>query len=557
MLTTSRTAIAALTLTAGIVAPAQADIFQRALGNDEHEHAYHIEQTSDGGYITTGFRDTAPPGAVDEGVLITKHFADGTVEWQRLWNGPGRDIGYSVQEAVGGGYIVAAASTSSGAPGVEILLLRLDAGGSFVWANFYLGSWMADPIHDVHPGVALDQGLNGQVYVTGSFVGQPQLLAVDPSGALISNTVYGDPVSATRFGFTDIKRDPTNGTLVISGTTTRFEPPGSSAETQDPFLLRVDTAGNPIWIWNYDFPDLDPTNEPFLNSRETGDGLDITNLGEIVINGRTDFGGPAAGEAPAGLLQDRAEAPPPSAGHEGRSTTHLVVVDPSGSPVWGREYTYAAPDGTANPAVTAYAAVRWDDDDNIVQAGYIRTAVGTTSAVEWLTDPVGAPVWFWEYGGPNNTRGESVVQAADCGYAVAGSLEFLPALFPFDRGETYLAKNNDDGETGCLEQSWSFFPDLAPQVKQNAIIPNAISAILPAPNVLTPEIPFDEELCHDPDCDICPCDINGDGVLDLTDLSDFVTCFTNNLPCGDLAPPYGVWNLADISAFINCFLSGC
>jgi gamma-glutamyltranspeptidase/glutathione hydrolase len=39
------------------------------------------------------------------------------------------------------------------------------------------------------------------------------------------------------------------------------------------------------------------------------------------------------GEAPAGLLQDRAEAPPQSQGFEGLSTTHLVVVDQEGDVV--------------------------------------------------------------------------------------------------------------------------------------------------------------------------------------------------------------------------------
>lgn len=520
----------ALSFCAGLATTANADVFQRAQGDATREHVYSIENTSDGGYVTAGFRDTAPAGAIDEDVLITKHFADGTVEWQRLWRGPGRDIGYSVQEAVGGGYIVAAESTSSGAPGVEVLLIRLDPAGSFVWANFYLGSWMADPIHDVHPGVALDQGFNGQIYVTGSFLGQAQLLAVDPSGALITNTVYGDPLIATRFAFTDIKHDPTNGTLVISGTTDT----GSAFGLQDPFLFRADPFGNPIWIWNYDFPDLDPFNEPILSSRETGDGLDITSAGEIVLNGRTDFGGPAAPDG-----------------------THLVVVDPNGLPVWGREYTYAAPDGTANPAHTAYAAVRWDDNGDIVQAGHVRGAVGTTNAVEWLTDAVGTPVWFWEYGGPHSTRGESVVQAADCGYAMAGGLEFVPLQVPFARGETYLVKNNDDGETGCLEQDWAFFPDLSPTPIQNSIIPSTISAVLTAPNLLTPENPFDLPLCYDPDCDLCPCDIDGNGILDLNDVTMFINCFTNTLPCGDIAPVFGSWDLNDISLFINCFVNGC
>lgn len=39
------------------------------------------------------------------------------------------------------------------------------------------------------------------------------------------------------------------------------------------------------------------------------------------------------GEAPAGLLQDRAEAPPQSQGYEGLSTTHLVIVDQEGDVV--------------------------------------------------------------------------------------------------------------------------------------------------------------------------------------------------------------------------------
>jgi hypothetical protein len=67
-------------------------------------------------------------------------------------------------------------------------------------------------------------------------------------------------------------------------------------------------------------------------------------------------------------------------------------------------------------------------------------------------------------------------------------------------------------------------------------------------------------VCYDDDCEPgeppCPCDINGDGILDLADIGGFIGCFTGMLPCGDLNSD-GIWDLADIGLFISCFTAGC
>ena len=545
----TRNATSTLSVAAGLAAvltssASHADVFQRVLGDPAREHAYSIEQTADGGYVTTGFRDGGDVTAPDEDVLITKHFADGTIEWQRLWAGPGRDIGYSVQQTFDGGYIVAAESTSSGDPGVETLLIRLDPGGNLVWNNFYFGSFQGDPIHDVHPGVALDQGFNGQVYVTGNLFGTPIVLNVGPGGLPIWNAMYSDPITdpdlAARFAFTDIKHDPTNGTLVISGTTLRDEIDpftGAFHTAQDAFLVRLNGAGGPQWIWNYDFPfDLDPGNELAVNVRETGDGLDISPTGRIILNGRTDFGGPAAGTG-----------------------THLVAVDPGGFPTWSREYRYFDPSGIVSNVSTAYAAVRFDSDSNIIQAGRNRSFGGFINPSMWLTQFGGSPMWYWQHGGANNAQGESVIPDAECGYAMAGQLEFLPPAPPFVQGETFLVKTDDDGKTGCNEIQWQFGPDFNANIKQNGIVPNYIMKVMNAPNLLVNATSFDQPFCYDPDCGDapCPCDLNADGVLDLSDISAFIACFTGGLPCGDLAPPFGVWDLNDVNLFITCFTGGC
>ncbi len=54
----------------------------------------------------------------------------------------------------------------------------------------------------------------------------------------------------------------------------------------------------------------------------------------------------------------------------------------------------------------------------------------------------------------------------------------------------------------------------------------------------------------------CPCDINGDGILDLADIGAFVTAFQ----AGDLSVDQngdGILDLADIGAFVTCFQAGC
>lgn len=59
---------------------------------------------------------------------------------------------------------------------------------------------------------------------------------------------------------------------------------------------------------------------------------------------------------------------------------------------------------------------------------------------------------------------------------------------------------------------------------------------------------------------INPCgiaDLNQDGILDLADITMFITAFQNGQAIADLAPPVGVFDLADIAAFVGGFLNGC
>lgn len=55
----------------------------------------------------------------------------------------------------------------------------------------------------------------------------------------------------------------------------------------------------------------------------------------------------------------------------------------------------------------------------------------------------------------------------------------------------------------------------------------------------------------------CRADLNDDGILDLADLTAFVSAFIAQQPSSDLAPPQGVFDLADLNLFVGLFLEGC
>ncbi len=58
--------------------------------------------------------------------------------------------------------------------------------------------------------------------------------------------------------------------------------------------------------------------------------------------------------------------------------------------------------------------------------------------------------------------------------------------------------------------------------------------------------------------DACPADFAPPwGVLDLSDLSGFLTRFLDQKPSADLADPVGSFDLADIQAFVASFVAGC
>ncbi len=556
MLSMNNRLAAGAVVVAGLAMSVNADIFQREVGDQSREHAYSIDNTKDGGWVSAGYRFI---DGLSFQYHIVKYKPDGSTEWERHFGGDNEDIAYSVQQTSDGGYIVAGESRSS-APGFEIVLLRLDPSGNQLWARAYRGTYQTDPIHTPQPGVALDQSPDDSIFVVGNNKGRPVLFRVGPGGALNWYAEYDvpfgpdDPVDVS---FTDVEFSEFDRSVVVSGSYRRLRPDPTTGDPfrQDAMLFKAvpdftaggPPAGSPIFVFGYDSV-FDRSGADIPNVTETGDGLDVLPSGQIILAGRTDFGFDNA----------------PFAG------TFLVNTGPLGNPIWSRDYESFDANGDRVRVETAYAAVEWDPRvQAFVQAGRVRIegpdGTSTTLAHTQLTEIGGSPLWAWRYGRNEFRAGAESVQPQreDCGYALVGRV-FNPSPFPGQgAGDIYLIKNNDDGETGCLERKIFAEPVAPLEQRQIVLRPAYFQESLTVPALTFAADGPNNPFCYEDDCTpgVGPCNpadlAPPFGVLSFADIAAFLASFNAMTPPSDLAPPFGAWTFADISAFLTFFTAGC
>jgi hypothetical protein len=125
--------------------------WEKSLGGLDHEHAYSIQNTSDGGYILAGYSNSfAFPESANRNVpddyFVVKLDSIGNIQWQKTYGGSGGDSAFSVQVTTDGGYIVAGTSLSNdgdvtGNHGSnDFWIVKLDASGNIEWEKSLGGS---------------------------------------------------------------------------------------------------------------------------------------------------------------------------------------------------------------------------------------------------------------------------------------------------------------------------------------------------------------------------------------------------------------------------------
>lgn len=218
-------------------------------------------------------------------VLLLKFSPDGSLQWQRRWDGGGAETGEAVAVGSDGAVYVTGGSATLGQFG-PLFVLRFTPEGALVWQR----------IRSVETGGAVGSaqgiavGLDGNIYVAGNSP-RPELgdfdmllLKLDSTGALVWQRTYTTADVADARGGVTVAAD---GTVVVAG--------GLQAVTRrtavnDTFVSKFGSDGSLIWDRSFggdqgDFPG----------------GVASRSDGTILVGGETGSFG--AGSDDAFLLQ--------------------------------------------------------------------------------------------------------------------------------------------------------------------------------------------------------------------------------------------------------------
>jgi len=204
----------------------------KTIGGPGDEIGHSLIQTSDGGYAIAGSTTSFGAGGLD--VYVVKLDASGNLQWTKTIGGPKDDWGSSLIQTSDGGYAIAGSTTSFGAGGLDVYVVKLDANGNLQWTKT-IGGKKEDA------GISLIQTSDGGYAIVGytqSFGAGGEdvyLVKLDANGNLQwTKTIGGENDDR---GFSLIQTS--NGGYAITGSTESFD-----ARGRDVYVIKLDSNGD-------------------------------------------------------------------------------------------------------------------------------------------------------------------------------------------------------------------------------------------------------------------------------------------------------------------------
>jgi len=206
----------------------------KTIGGPESEEGRSLIQTSDGGYAIAGYTESFGAGGAD--VYVVKLDAKGNLQWTKTIGGKNADGGSSIIQTSDGGYAIAGYTESFGAGEADVYVVKLDAKGNLQWTKTIGGKsddWGNSLIQTSDGGYAIA----GSTTSFGAGGADVYVVKLDAKGNLQwTKTIGGKSADG---GSSLIQTS--DGGYAIAGTTTSF---GAGWINVDVYVVKLDKNGD-------------------------------------------------------------------------------------------------------------------------------------------------------------------------------------------------------------------------------------------------------------------------------------------------------------------------